>query len=264
MRQAVIVFVLALFACSLYAEEKTPKKKMTHEQAQRAIQRVTLKKTGGHVRKANSAKGLFVILNDQSRVNDEAITSALAVIDNRVRVQTKAVRVKGVDTENIKGRIKEANGCVGVALVESDTYPSILAAPESGWTIINVAALAADKPEAAVLASRVRKEILRGFAFVAGGCYSSFGDFVMRDVVKPADLDSTDREDYSIQILQRFSQGLAAYGLTPWNETTYLKACQEGWASEPTNEYQKAIWEQVHSIPTKPIKIEFDPKTDRK
>ena len=264
MRHTVILFVLSLLACSLHAEEKAPKKKMTHEQAQRAIQRVTLKKTGGRIRKANSAKGFFVVLNDQSRVNDEAITSALAVIDNRVRVQTKTVRVKGVDNENIKGRIEEANGSVGVALVESDTYPTILAAPESGWAIINVATLATDKPDAAILASRVRKEILRGFAFVAGGCYSAFGDFVMRDVVKPADLDSADREDYSIQILQRFSQGLAAYGLTPWNETTYLKACQEGWAAAPTNEYQKAIWEQVHAIPQKPIKIEFDPKTDTK
>ena len=44
----------------------------------------------------------------------------------------------------------------------------------------------------------------------------------------------------------------------------YRKACMDGWAPAPTNEYQKAIWDQVHAIPTKPIKIEFDPKTDTK
>ena len=41
---------------------------------------------------------------------------------------------------------------------------------------------------------------------------------------------------------------------------TYRQACQEGWAPAPKNDEQKAIWNQVHAIPDKPIKIEFDPK----
>jgi len=36
--------------------------------------------------------------------------------------------------------------------------------------------------------------------------------------------------------------GMAAPKLVP-----YLKACQEGWAPVPTNDYQKAVWERVRS-----------------
>ena len=56
---------------------------------------------------------------------------------------------------------------------------------------------------------------------------------------------------------------LPTYGLMPWKQTTYKKACQEGWAPAPTNEYQKAIWDKIHSVPANPMKIEFDPKKGR-
>jgi hypothetical protein len=38
-----------------------------------------------------------------------------------------------------------------------------------------------------------------------------------------------------------------------------VAVCQEGWAPPPTNEYQRAIWNDVHKIPEKPMKIDFDP-----
>ena len=58
---------------------------------------------------------------------------------------------------------------VGVAIVDSDSLPALLLAPEEGWAVVNVAALSKANPPADVLASRVRKELLRGFA-LAGGC----------------------------------------------------------------------------------------------
>ena len=36
---------------------------------------------------------------------------------------------------------------------------------------------------------------------------------------------------------------------------TYRDACQRGVAPEPANAEQKAIWDEVHAIPTEPIKI---------
>ena len=48
-------------------------------------------------------------------------------------------------------------------------------------------------------------------------------------------------------------------GITPYRRTTYREACQEGWAPQPTNDVQKAIWEQVKADkergPTNPITI---------
>ena len=55
----------------------------------------------------------------------------------------------------------------------------------------------------------------------------------------------------------------AKRGIPPIRSDTYKLACQEGWVPEPTNDVQRTIWKQVHSIPDKPITIEFDPKKDK-
>ena len=46
-------------------------------------------------------------------------------------------------------------------------------------------------------------------------------------------------------------------------KVTYKDACEAGWASKPTNIWQKAIWDKVHTTPKNPMKIEFDPKKGR-
>ena len=54
------------------------------------------------------------------------------------------------------------------------------------------------------------------------------------------------------------SLSLVSTKTVPQEVTTYKKACQEGWAPNPTNEWQQAIWDETRQLPTKPIKIEFD------
>ena len=44
----------------------------------------------------------------------------------------------------------------------------------------------------------------------------------------------------------------------------YLVAVQEGWAPQPTNDVQKAIWDKVHALPTEPIKIKPEEKKTEK
>ena len=53
-------------------------------------------------------------------------------------------------------------------------------------------------------------------------------------------------------------------GVSPTRKGTYEAAVKQGWAPAPTNDIQKAIWDKVHQLPTKPIQIKFDPKTDKK
>ena len=77
----------------------------------------------------------------------------------------------------------------------------------------------------------------------------------MRDVKRANDLDGLKLEDYGIDMLQRFENALPFYGLRPWHETTYRKACEEGWAAEPADEFQKAIWDEIHAMPSEPLKI---------
>ncbi len=85
----------------------------------------------------------------------------------------------------------------------------------------------------------------------------------MQPITSVKDLDSLVGSTLTVDVTMAMRANLEKLGLTQTKYTTYRKACMEGWAPQPTNEYQKAIWEQIHAIPDKPITIEFDPKKDK-
>ncbi len=224
-----------------------------------SLHRANLARTGGRVRKANTARGWFVVLN-ASDFDENEVNTALEVIAKRARIQSRISKLDSVECGKVKEHVASAGGKLGVLLISDAKSPSLVVAPEDGWAIINVEALKNGAKDAATHASRVRREILRAFAFIAGGAYTAKGDFVMRDVKSPSDLDGLKQEDFGIELIRKFDEGISFYGVKPWYETTYLKACEEGWAPAPTNDVQKAIWDSVHALPTAPLKIKPETK----
>ena len=61
------------------------------------------------------------------------------------------------------------------------------------------------------------------------------------------------------KVVGAMARNLNALGFKPRRRLTYRRACQEGWAPAPTNEFQKAVWEQVKADkergPANPITI---------
>ena len=55
--------------------------------------------------------------------------------------------------------------------------------------------------------------------------------------------------------MQRF---LKRFGVKKEAKIPYRVAAQQGWAPAPTNDIQKAVWDEVHAIPKKPVKIQYD------
>ena len=214
---------------------------------------------GGWVKKPNSSRGKVVFLNSQKRVPASDLQRVFAEIDFSVKVVRELKDVDKVSLPNPKPDISAAGGNVGVVLVDVPQYPALTVAPEEGWSLVNVSALAADNPDAATLATRTRKEMLRAFA-LAGGCsFMARGAMVLRnDVRQPSDLDYLKRESYGVDVINGLSRNLPRLGVRPWTVATYEDACMQGWAPQPTNEYQKAIWDKVHAPPEKPMKITYD------
>ena len=238
-----------------------PKKKISPEKLRETIRKVQARKTGGIIRKDGSARGLFVVLNAQGRVPAEAIAPVAAALDKSILVQAKVVSVEAqaVVAGKAKDAITAAGGILGVAIVDGGG-PALLVAPEEGWAIVDVGALEKDKPDATTLAARVRKEALRAFAFVGGGAYVARGEPLMRDIRSAKELDAVNIEQFGIEEIVHMRESVTRYGLVPWHQATYKKACEEGWAPAPTNEFQKAIWEQAKADkergPTNPITIQ--------
>lgn len=273
MKISVTITTLAIFASTaLFADEgdvasqtndliRFGKKMVTREYAKNALARAQAKRTGGYVRKPGSAKGYFVLLDAQKVVSARDYASAIETIDKQTHVQMKTVTLEVLPIESIRSEVGKAGGNVGVALIADPTLPALLAAPEEGWGLVNVAKLAdADKSK---VAARTRREILRALALAGGVMYAAQGDFVLQPVREPSELDKLTREQYGAAMAYIFKLSLPYYGISPAYQATYKKACEEGWAPSPTNDAQKAIWDKVYAIPQKPIKIEYDEKRDK-
>ena len=138
----------------------------------------------------------------------------------------------------------------------------MIAAPEDGWAAINVPKLSVgldtDAAKAKFGPSRLRKEMMRAFAYACGCGGTGFPGNTLNVATVQA-LDYVD-EFIPNDALQNILKLSKERGMTPSVMTTYNRACQEGWAPAPTNDIQKAVWDKVHTLPQNPIKIEYDPK----
>lgn len=196
----------------------------------------------------------------------------------RIKVETDKISVEDVRAEaerfmqlfrvavEVVGKGQDPATKVGayVSLVEQgEKVPTLLCAPEDYWTTVNVTRLLAGKPDAETLKSRIVKELWRGLGYALGAANSQQQPCVMRPIRYVGDLDVYKVAIVSPQPMMAMRSTMSQLGLAQGGKTTYRTACQEGWAAQPTNDVQKKVWEQVHTAPKEPMKIEFDPKKGR-
>lgn len=234
-----------------------PTRKLTREEAKARHEKMMMRRYGGVVRKAGSAHGRFVFVNAQSRVGDADFKRVMEVIDEKIFLTCEYAKATVAKPWNPSGEIKSLKADMAVVVVDSDDVPALLTAPEARWAVVNVRPLA-DGCDGEALSHRVRVEMLRAFALIGGAAFMQMDPVVMMgNVLSAKDLDMIREEGFGVDVAYAISKRLPELGVTPWKETTYKRACEEGWAPAPTNDYQKAIWDQVHEIPTEPLKIKY-------
>ena len=154
-----------------------------------------------------------------------------------------------------------------VSIIDCPGWATLLVAPEDGWAQINVLALAKDAPPQAVLEKRLSKEIWRAFITLFGGGNSRLVGDVMSPVTSLSDLDAKPGLVPGPDSFNAVLDGARARGITCIRQATYKQACIEGWAPSPTNDFQKAIFEQVKAEkdikPSNPLKVIYDPKKSK-
>ena len=228
-----------------------------------AMRAERIAKAGGMVEKPDAAKGKVVFFDVQGSLPREEIAKALSHLDNSI-VKYRIEVVKTAAAEPL-ALMKSHGADVAVVICEKEGPTTLMAAPEEHWCEVNVRALgdglATPEAKAKFWTSRCRKEILRGFALACGALGSSFPGNIM-GIAKTMDLDLCD-EFMPVDTGDMVKKRLRAIGLAPRHSATYRAACKAGWAPAPTNDVQKAIWQEVHAIPDKPITIEYDPKKDK-
>ena len=254
---------LAAFADSLdpapaeTGKRAGPRVKMTPEQ--RAARRAARAKrfyerTGGFVQQTCTGKVVRVV-NTSAKIDNKVIDLGMmnfrSSLDLPVEVVTRAAE------KDPRAYLDSRAGFVIVVVDDTET-PAVLVAPEELWVKVNVGRLAADGTPYVKLARRVIKEIWRASAFALGAGYSEMQPDLMGPITSVDGLDKIVADAPSPACYNMMIGVATRLGIQPAHTTTYLQACQEGWAAPPTNDIQKAIWEKVHTIPTKPLKITYD------
>jgi hypothetical protein len=227
---------------------KGARRKMTPEQAKR-FQMVRL---GGFIKDTRNLKGMVAIVNAQKTVDPKWLDEAAEVFSNDVQLN---VRVLSGDFDLKNPALK---GEVTVFVVDDSSLPMSLVAPEAHWSVINIASLKTSKE--AFFKARVQKLMVRGIVPLLSGADSSYPLCLMGPVEKAEDLDKFMGARLPVDVIERMRKNYATYGLGSWRMTTYRAACHQGWAPTPTNKYQKAIWNEIHTLPTKPITIDPEKK----
>ena len=216
---------------------------------------------GGIIEKPASGN-IIRFVNAQSIIDESVVSDVAGKIAHSLmaRHEMETVDAKGCDIIEL-AQVQLARQRVGVVIVVTDdkSLPTLLVAPEEGWCVINARKLSDDLPPQDTLVSRIRKEMGRAAAFVLGGGNSQMRPCVMTDIHKPSDLDVVEFEAVSPEVVMKMLASMGSRDIQPRMRTSYRRACQEGWAPPPTNDVQKAIWEQVKADkergPTNPITI---------
>ena len=225
-----------------------PVKKINRAKLEAAI----YKRTGGKLKIPGTQKGKVVYVNCQKAADGAILKEHAAFFAKELKIEI----------ETVEGAFDLAkptiSGDASLFIIDDPAMPMSLVAPEAKWAMINVAPLKTSKD--VFFKARVKKQLTRGFCFLGGAVSSQYPQALTECVTKAEQLDKYVDEKLPFDIMQRFATYLPGYGVTPYRLQTYKKACEEGWAPQPTNDVQKVIWDQIHQVPTNGLEIKFDPK----
>lgn len=143
-----------------------------------------------------------------------------------------------------------------VELAETDSPDTLVVYPERLAATVNLRALASDGAKSEIVLERLKKQLVRASLFVMGSGSTSYD--ISRPVRSLAELDQIEFGPPSAETLMHLAASRRV-GVSTLRFATYWQACKEGWAPAPTNDVQKAIFEQVKAEkekgPTSPLKI---------
>ena len=221
------------------------------------------KPSGGIVEKAYDGNVLRV-LNSQKLIP----TDKLNELTQNIRwTSLIPVEILQDDTYMSKSPIEKAQSLVsqrkvgaGVVLIEDADLPIMLTSPDSRWAILNVAALKIDAPAPESLFNRFTKLYWCAVARSLGVGNSGYQACVLVPFASLKELDRIPVIQPCPEPFNKMIDSAKVYGINTLSIASYRTACEQGWAAAPTNDVQKAIWDEVHAMPTEPIKIKPETK----
>lgn len=215
-----------------------------------------IEELGGNLEIWPANHGTFLFVNAQSAIPRASFEKPVKRLSDDFNIDVRLVDGDMPDLRTVPTRLAELKANGAIWIVNDPMLPLVLAACENGWALLNVASLLADSPAQDKIDGRIIRLVNRLFAYIHGAYESSMmPQCVLKEAHGVDGLDSLICRDYSPEAFSKISGYLSGAGYKQAKRGTYYDACEEGWAPSPTNAVQQAIWDKVHQLPTKPIKI---------
>lgn len=158
---------------------------------------------------------------------------------------------------------QETGANVAVFIVDDITLPLTLTCTEERWSLLNAAKVKVDAPSADKFKKRMSILFQRQCCRALGSDEGAGLETCFHTVLKLSDLDDIQSNDLTLSATTSITDTMPLRGMEPIDWGTYRDACEIGRAHAPTNEVQRKVWNEVHSIPANPMKIQYDPKKGR-
>ena len=248
MKNKILVVVFCAMGLSLMAVPRSPSS-LSPERKAELMAKAKAKlyeRTGGYLVRALKDPRVIAFVVEK----DAADVATLEKVASVVR--------DAFGLEVVIGATRPANAGVVIDFKNTDYPATFVVAPENGYGMLNVSKLKADNPSEETFKKRLQKEAWRTFVYALGGGNDNQPKCIMKPIATLKELDELEALCPCPMSSGSILSGAARFGVQPRSRVTYRTACEEGWAPAPTNDIQKAIWEKVHSVPDKPIKISYD------
>ena len=254
---AIAVAFAAQADTSAASTQPAQKERLNTLERKAKLEAVVNQRVGGFLEKPGTAKGSIAYVNCQKKAPKSWIDESIAYFCEVTKFKVNYAE----GTFDIKS--PKFDGEVAIFIIEDETLPPILVAPENKWALVNITPIAKEQ-RPIFFEQRTKKELSRAFAYLCGATGSKYERSLTRGITSQAELDKNYDYELPMDIVQRFWDYMKPLGVIPAQRATYLKACEEGWAPAPTNDVQKAIWDKVHAMPTEPLKIKPETKKQDK
>ena len=219
--------------------------KYTVEQIKARDERV-LRKTGGFIHQAaEGPRALFL----------DARAKPTAALDEVARVYklatyldadvAKEARGGATPLEVAKAKMAAAKPLMLVVVVDGCPEQPILSVyPEERVGVVNADRLkGGDDPSAPEM--RVTKEVWRAVGFIGGLGFSPAENDIMQPIYSLSELDANRFPFIQPMNMARMQRMWRRFGVKKERRIPYRVAVVEGWAPAPTNDVQRAIWDEV-------------------
>lgn len=240
MKKTVFVMISGLVVLTTMAQVVQAKKEISPEKraANKAkFEAAVYRRTGGSLKEPGVQQGKVVYVNAQKEVPAAFLQGHAGVFANLLKIEIE------VQDGSFNLANPQVAGNASLFIVDDPALPMSLIAPESRWAMVNIAPLKTDKK--AFFESRLKKALTRGFSYLVGAANSQYPNAIVGCVTSPEGLDRFPDNVLPYDIPMRFTPYLEGYGIVPYKLISYKKACVAGWAPAPTNDIQKAIWDEV-------------------